>query len=112
MTVVVPKILHVNGSDTPVWEIIAKDGDKIYFERPNRRGFRPVGSPEPFNLGSAKVSVFDTVRVPRNVTPVVYRERDGYCAPSTWYERDPNYCGPLVHSREDFDDELTHVSDY
>lgn len=95
MSIVVPKLLNVNGSDVSVWEITPEKGPKIYYERKQRAGFRPIGSRGTFRLGSANITVCDVVKPVGNTTPIILKERDGYVAPKSWYEVDPNYVGVI-----------------
>ena len=96
MTTVCPKLLHKNGRDVPVWEIRTGVGRAIYYERVNRQGLIPIGGHESFALGTATVRVFELVNTRNMGSPTILTESEGYVAPDSWYERDPNYTGPVV----------------
>ena len=97
MSTVVPKLVYspTKSQDIPVWEITSHNGHKIYYERLHYRGFLPIGLKDSFKLGNTHVSVCDNVRTPGGHMPLVLRAKDGFLAPSSWYERDPNYDGVL-----------------
>ncbi|CAH6419649.1 Hypothetical protein HVR_LOCUS723 [uncultured virus] len=109
MSTVVPKLLHSTKThgDVPVWEITTGKGHKIYYERKRRPGYLPIGCLGVYKLGESTLEVYDVAnpRAGKDQTPTVYLEKDGYRAPSSWYERDESYLGPSVPEivDEDFD---------
>ena len=90
MTTVTPKLYvdHSIGAQLPVWEINTPTGSRIFYERLNKPGYRPLGS-----LGSSidrygdMISVFESVKTARGETIQLCKEDDGYSAPLSWYER-------------------------
>jgi hypothetical protein len=103
MSTVTPKLLYSveKAGDIPVWEIRTEKGNFIYFERVHVPGYRPIGLVGNFKLGSVTVSVCEVVTSPHGKTPTVLKEKDGYVASMSWYEKDPTYTGkaPAVQSR-------------
>ena len=91
MTTVVPKLLfcETKHCQLPVWEIVTSQGVCIYYERTHRKGWRPIGVVADFNMGDTPVSVYDCVRLQRGQRVYILKERDGYIAPESWYERIP-----------------------
>ena len=96
MATVTPKLLFCNitYSQIPVWEIVSANGKCIYYERLHRTGFRPLGILDTVYVGGSAVDVCDAVRQQGNNKIFVLKEKDGYCAPMSWYERDPNSQAP------------------
>lgn len=88
MSVVTPKLLYCQsrGYDLPVWELSGRRGN-IYFERVHHSGFLPVGSVGTMRLGNSVLNIYETVGRSGNTFPEIYRERDGYVAHSSWYEK-------------------------
>lgn len=95
MSTVTPKLLYSDATHTqiPVWEIISENGKRIYYERVNREGYLPRGIKETFQLAGSTVCVCDVVRRQGNKPIHVLKEKDGYVAPMSWYERDPSAKG-------------------
>ena len=112
MSTVVPKLLYspFEHRDVPVWEITTSAGRKIYYERVDYKGLIPIGMRETSRFGSIRINVFDVVKTPGRRMPKILREKDGYQAPLSWYEKDKNYTGPVstavrMYSELKFDDD-------
>lgn len=93
MSTVAPKLLFCSQKhcQIPVWEIVTKEGDCIYYERVHREGLRPVGTIHDFHIGDTSVDVIGCVKVGRNQRVQVLKERNGYHAPESWYESIPEH---------------------
>lgn len=109
MSTVVPKLIYstTKFEDVPVWEITTPNG-KIYYERVRHKGLRPIGLIESYKLGQSTINVCELVKPVGNRMPKIFRVKDGYVAPMSWYERDPLYDGPIddIHHQpeEDIED--------
>jgi len=95
MATVTPKLLYdtKKSGDVPVWEIVTEKGKRIYYERQHIPGLCPIGMLEKFKLGTSTVHVFNVVRDSHGKRPDVFKAKDGYIAPLSWYEKDPTYEG-------------------
>lgn len=91
MSTVSPKLLYSDAThrQIPVWEIICESGKRIYYERVHREGYRPIAILNSLQLAGSTVSVCDIVRRQGNKPIHVLKEKDGYVAPMSWYERHP-----------------------
>lgn len=92
MSTVIPKLLFCNitHSQIPVWEIVSEKGKLIYYERVKREGYRPLGIRDTIYLAGTPIHVCDVVQRQGSKTVYVLKEKDGYSAPMSWYERDPD----------------------
>ena len=68
----------------PVWEITTARNKILYIERCHYLGYRPCGTSDSFQLGSARVHVFPLARS----TGTIHRASEDYQVPDTWYEPD------------------------
>lgn len=95
MATATPKLFYSrkDACQIPVWEIVAENGRRIYYERHHQEGYIPIGTLDTFQLGGRTCLVLDTVRQDLSNPPVILKEKDGYSAPMTWYEKD------VIHNR-------------
>lgn len=91
MSTVVPKLYysHDIGCNIPVWEIITEKGQFIYYERLNKPGYLPIGLRSVLEVDGSTILVCDVVKSKGDKTILIYKARDGYKAPMSWYKRDP-----------------------
>lgn len=88
---VTPKILHQDGIDHSVWEIVQKGRRKgetrpLYYQRVRYPGMRPIGRLDKGKLGNVEYDVYDVVKVPKGTIIKILTEADGHLAPMDWYE--------------------------
>lgn len=95
MATAVPMLLNTGARDEKVWKITfdrelpGKNGavvlkpTTIYYERRDHPGYIPANMKQ-VTIGGTLVGVCDTVTDSFKVN--VFREKDGYSAPLSWYE--------------------------
>lgn len=95
MTTFAPKLYFSKeqARQIPVWEIRDEKGERVYFERQKKAGLIPVGCREVYQQGGTTVVVCDVVSDFGHKKPYIFSQRDGYYAPSSWYEKDPFVSG-------------------
>jgi hypothetical protein len=91
MSTVIPKLYysHDIGCNIPVWEIITEKGQYIYYERQHKEGYLPIGLLSVLEIPGSTILVCDVVKSKGNNTILIYKAKDGYKAPRSWYKRDP-----------------------
>lgn len=89
MTSVAPKIYFcpIVGTNIPVWEITTDGGSHIYYERPHRPGYLPIGVQSTFSIDNSIINVVQAVCTKGNKVVNVLKQKDGFHIPEHWYEK-------------------------